>query len=118
MQAGGVGVRQAQSGKRRAGDYWARCFLGHWPGSADAAARPCCRLRASAARSAGRRRGWTGATLPGIKMKISRRAGCGAWCRRGVFVPHAIRSAWPDGLCMPRPASAKLASSKPARAKA
>ena len=30
----------------------ARRLFGHWPGSARDAARPCCRLRASAARSA------------------------------------------------------------------
>ena len=40
------------------------------------------------------------------------------WRGREIFVPLAIRSTWPDGLCMPRPASAKLASAKPARAKA
>jgi hypothetical protein len=54
---------------------------------------------------------------PALKLKISRRAGCGAWCSGEIFVRLAIRSICPDGVCMPRPAS-KLDSPRHARTRA
>jgi hypothetical protein len=97
----------------------ARRLFGHWLGSAHDAARPCCRLRASAAHSAAPQAGLNRRDL--ARHYDGRSADEQVWgvvLPRGFFVRLTIRIIWPDGVCMPRPASAKLASARPASAKA